>query len=82
MPATFSDPDMQHGTCVAVSFKVDGGENVPGIPGACATRNFTYLVRSPLKPGYAYMMYHCLESYFSVDHFFDNPWVKFVVKVI
>ena len=25
----------------------DGGENVPGIPGACATRNFTYLVRGP-----------------------------------
>ena len=25
-----------------------GGEIVPGIPGACATRNFTYLVRGPL----------------------------------
>ena len=24
-----------------------GGENVPGIPGACATRNFAYLVRGP-----------------------------------
>ena len=24
-----------------------GGENVPGIPGACATRNFTYLARGP-----------------------------------
>ena len=24
------------------------GENVPGIPGACAKRNFTHLVRSPL----------------------------------
>ena len=23
------------------------GENVPGIPGACATRDFTYLVRGP-----------------------------------
>ena len=23
------------------------GENVPGIPGACATRNFTYLIRGP-----------------------------------
>ena len=27
---------------LAVSFEVDGRENVPGIPGACATRNFTY----------------------------------------
>ena len=26
-----------------------GGENVPGIPGACATRNFTYLVRGPWR---------------------------------
>ena len=31
-----------------VSFEVGGGENVPGIPGACATRNFAYLVRGPL----------------------------------
>ena len=30
-----------------VSVEVGGGENVPGIPGACATPNFTYLVRSP-----------------------------------
>ena len=32
---------------LAVSFEVSGEENVPGIPGACATHNFTYLVRSP-----------------------------------
>ena len=32
-----------------VSVEVDGGENVPGIPGACATRNFTYLVRGPWR---------------------------------
>ena len=28
--------------------KSAAGENVPGIPGACATCNFTYLVRGPL----------------------------------
>ena len=27
-----------------------GGENAPGIPGACATRSFTYLTRGPLHP--------------------------------
>ena len=50
-----SDPGMHHGTCVThVSWCMSGsltcgdGENVPGIPGACATRNFTYLVRGPL----------------------------------
>ena len=29
--------------------KSAAGENVPGIPGACATCNFTYLVRGPCK---------------------------------
>ena len=32
---------------LAVPFEVGGGENVPGILGACATRNFTYLVKGP-----------------------------------
>ena len=34
---------------LAVSFEVGGWEKVPGIHGACATRNFTYLVRGPLQ---------------------------------
>ena len=29
--------------------KSAAGENVPGIPGACATCNFTYLVRGPCR---------------------------------
>ena len=33
---------------LAVSLEVGGGENVPGIPGACTTRNFTYLITGPL----------------------------------
>ena len=33
---------------LALSFEVGGGENVPGIPGACAIRNFTHLQRGPL----------------------------------
>ena len=58
MPRTFSPPprvsypDMHQGTCVnawrhrylMVSFEFGGEGNIPG---ACATRNFTYLVRSP-----------------------------------
>ena len=37
---------------LVVSFDLGGVENVPGIPGACATRNFTYLARGPLPdPG-------------------------------
>ena len=49
-----NDPCMHHGTCVthtpwsmSGSLTRVGGENVPGIPRACAPRNFTYLVRSP-----------------------------------
>ena len=50
-----SDPGMHHDTCVmhvpwcmSGSLTRGGRENVPGIPGACATRNFTYLARGPL----------------------------------
>ena len=49
-----SDPGMHHGTCdkhvpwCMSGWPTGGGdENVPGIPGAYATRNFTYLVRGP-----------------------------------
>ena len=50
-----SDPDMHQGTCMmhvpwcmSGSLTRGGGEIVPGIPGACATRYFTYLARGPL----------------------------------
>ena len=53
-----SDPGMHHGTCVmhvpwcmSGSLTLGGGKNVPGIPGACATRNFTYLARGPWRWG-------------------------------
>ena len=49
-----SDPGMHQGTCVthvlwcmSGSLTNGGGENVPGISGARATRNFAYLVRGP-----------------------------------
>ena len=52
--STVSDPGVHHGTCVTHvpwrmpgSLARNGGENVPGIPGACATHNFTYLARGP-----------------------------------
>ena len=40
-------PDACRDRKLAVSFEFVDGENVPGIPGAWATRNFTYLVRGP-----------------------------------
>ena len=52
-----SDPGMHHGMCVkhvpwcmSGSLTNGGGGNVPGIPGACAARNFAYLVRGPWNP--------------------------------
>ena len=49
-----SDPGKHHVTCVTHvpwcmpgSLTRGGGENVTVIPGACATRNFLYLVRGP-----------------------------------
>ena len=51
-----SDPGIHHGTCVthvpwcmSGSLTRGGGENIPGIPDACATRKFMYLARGPLK---------------------------------
>ena len=58
-PLRVSDPDMHHGTCVTrvpwcMPESLTSGfvwsrwrENVPGISVACATHNFTYLVRGP-----------------------------------
>ena len=56
-----NDPGKHHDTCVthvpwcmSGSLTRDDGENVPGIPGACATCNLTYLARCPLL--------HCQRS--------------------
>ena len=58
-PRRVSDPDMHHGACVthvpwcmpgSLTSGGGGGENVPGICNACATRNFAYQVRGSLRP--------------------------------
>ena len=54
-----SDPGIHYGTCVthvpwciSGSLSSGGGENVHSISGACATRNFTHLVRGPFPCWY------------------------------
>ena len=54
-----SDPDMHHGTyvthvpwCMSGLLTCVGGENVLGIPGACATHNFAYMARGPCSDKY------------------------------
>ena len=65
-----SDPGIHHGTCTThvpwcmwASLTRGGGENVPGIPGACATRNVTYLGRGPLS-------LHLSRNYSMLTHIF------------
>ena len=60
-----SDPGMHHGTCAThLSWCMSGslnprwGENVPGIPSACETRKFTYLVRGPRSNHLLYPEWH------------------------
>ena len=65
MKPLVSDLGMHHGTCVthvpwcmSGSLNGGGGENVPGIPGACATHNFTYLARDPWCRGRRIKSFH------------------------
>ena len=65
-----SDPGMHHGTCIthvpwcmSGSLTRVGGENVSGIPGACATRHFAYLVRGP----WDILVSHCVWNMTILD---------------
>ena len=70
-----SDPGMHHGTsvthvpwCILGSLIRGGGENIPGIPDACATPNFAYLVRGPL----AELIHRMVgDEYTVVKHSYD-----------
>ena len=76
-----NDPGMHHGTCVthvswcmSRSLTRGGGENVPGIPGACATHDFAYLVIGPwaLLTNQQY-----IRSTWEIKHhgsFLNNTW--------
>ena len=72
-----SDPGMHHGTCIThVPWCMSGwltrggGKNVPGIPGARATRNFSYLVKCPCgvhifsRDAIVIPLVNCLTSFY------------------
>ena len=85
-----SDPGMHHGTCVthvpwciSGSLTRGGGENVPGIPGACASRNCTYLARGPWLlqsnvdvPTVSIILNFCSHwnIYFFIQNFFQKTF--------
>ena len=82
-----SDPGMHHGTCVthvpwciSGSLARGGGENIPGIPGACATLNFIYLARGH---GWVTTSQLCMEIFTTActgscqnDKFWRSQWLK------
>ena len=57
--------DACRGRYLPVSFEVGCGDNVPGIPGACTTRNVTYLVRGPCLKIKPYILIANLISIFN-----------------
>ena len=78
-----------------VSLEVGGGENVPVIPGTCATRNFAYLVRGPLasvkratsilgdnsKITSSYMENHIIPSTFrNRNMYYNNARILIVIR--
>ena len=86
-PPRVSDPDMHRGTCVThVSWCMPGSLTSgflwsrrrgkrPGILGACATRNFTYLTRGPLpKPTLTYQTSVEFESKCKNFHSWKFIW--------
>ena len=91
-----SDPDMHHGACVThVPLCMPGsltrcsGESVPGIPGACTTRNSAYLVRGPWHGNSSHITHckgnPCLLNLRSLDFLLFikctsfNVWVRYIV---
>ena len=78
-----SYPGMHRGTCVthvpwymSGSLTHGGGENVPDIPGACATRNFTYLVRGPLTYNFTVMQSYIQKFVFWISTY-NKPISQF-----
>ena len=65
---------------LADSFEVGGVENVPGIPGACATRIFSYLVRGPMDcPRKGLLIRNMVPSY---DVILFESWQGILVLLI
>ena len=63
---------------IIFSVLIGGWENVPGIPGACAIRNFGYLVRSP---SLCVIRYELHDVHFSSRLFILRLWARFNIKM-
>ena len=92
-----SDPGMHHGTCVthvpwcmSASLTHGGGENIPGIPGACTAHTFTYLERDPWPDTKEPILWNVAKSVWTSTvqsaairepHAYE-PWLHMHCKVI
>ena len=54
--------------CMSGPLTRGGGENVPGIPGACTTRKSAYLVRGTWLQHFVYSIYYCWEGNIPVSN--------------
>ena len=64
---------------LTVSFEVGGVENVPAIPGACANRNFAYLIRAPWAFWILFFILykkHVYSEYIVWNWYGKSPWIK------
>ena len=97
MKPQVSDPGIHQGTCITHvpwcmpgSLTHGGKKNATGVPGACATRNFVYMVRGPLSYTSADMrtcahiaslwsrtQYFASYNYFSPHHEPERNWTPF-----
>ena len=83
-----SDPGMHHGTCathvpwcLSGSLSCGGGENfraIPGLPGACATRNFTYLVRGPCSMSHTWFCFALI----CFGYIISSQWIQAMYLLI
>ena len=83
-----SDPGMHHGTCIThvpgympELLTRGGGENIPGIPGTCTARNFTYLVgprRNYVEIAHIGLCFRCTSTDTSISllHYIVAEWAS------
>ena len=59
-------------------YNPEGGETIPGIPGACTTHNFTYLVRGPGREGISWALNSHLDltdwGWDEIDNLFQTTF--------
>ena len=84
-PATYFNGNRELAILACITARASrthgGGENVPGIPGACAIRNFTYLARGPLRE-YRWLSEILQQLHFSTTQLLPQYRVRGLARAI